>query len=100
MKLLNLFSLIFIYLFSINICCTKFTTTLTSHEKTLSTAVKTTTTKYPRINPETNQNTTATKKPKVIGVCDMNFGFNISKGVLICNRDSYGSTRNASEVNG
>ena len=47
----------------------------------------------------TTTTSTTTRKPGVIGICNGYYGFSISQGVTICNRDSYGLSRNASEVN-
>ena len=48
---------------------------------------------------KTTSTTTITPKPGWIPVCNMQYGYSYnSNGVLVCNKDSFGSIRNASEV--
>ena len=46
----------------------------------------------------TRASTTLTPKPGWATVCNMQFGFSYINGVLVCLKDSYGQTRNATEV--
>jgi hypothetical protein len=71
---------------------TKVSSTTQSSSTSLKPSSSTTSTK-------TTSTTTITPKPGWLTVCNMQFGYSFdNKGVLVCNKDSFGNIRNATEV--